>query len=687
MVQVDGQWYLYYSANPGGSGQIGLAREVPGVRRVEVSTDDGHTWRLASVAADGTWSISWTPPADGAYKVRARVVDDFMLGDATAATAVNVGAGALQPPAQPILLVTDKDNTANPFNGYLAEIMRAEGLVEFQQVELSALMSSTDPAAYLARSTRVVLAQATSTPPRSNGSATTSTAGGTSSPCDPTRTRRPVRPDVRQRAPEQLLEYFGVDTTQGPGTGITATSLQYHGEADNYTLNGADLTREALRHIDTASNRPATSIANAGQGRAAAFTFDLAKSIVLTRQGNPAWKDQDGGDGPRRLPARGPLREFGRPGVPVADAHAHPASRRGAALLRQPRAQHARLSHAAHVVPARQAHVAHRQHGRQRDLGESQLAPVINDANSYGGTFTSFLRESAIEGTSVATEAAWNAAGNGQSVHGYGDRTLAGMTASYAAIVAEFEAKFVHAARTARNHTIAWTGWSDMAAIEAANGVELDTNYYHYMNWLLGYGDNAKRLVHRQRAAPEVQRRAGQRVADLPGAHGVARRMVRRQPLQRPGQLRHHEVDARRLGQRLLLRVRANIHHIRYNGVDAITHDWANMLWAYARDHGIPMWSAEKLADFVEAATPRSSQRRLERHQPHVRLLDDEGGQPLTIMVPAEQGSSQLLSVHVGGAPASFTEKTIKGRKYAMVATAAASAPSLRRTASTPPHP
>ena len=44
------------------------------------------------------------------------------------------------------------------------------------------------------------------------------------------------------------------------------------------------------------------TLANVGTGQAAAFTYDLARSIVYTRQGNPAWSGQarDGQAGPIR---------------------------------------------------------------------------------------------------------------------------------------------------------------------------------------------------------------------------------------------------------------------------------------------------------------------------------------------------------------------------------------------------
>ena len=44
------------------------------------------------------------------------------------------------------------------------------------------------------------------------------------------------------------------------------------------------------------------TLANAGAGQAAAFTYDLARSIIYTRQGNPAWSGQkrDGNIPPTR---------------------------------------------------------------------------------------------------------------------------------------------------------------------------------------------------------------------------------------------------------------------------------------------------------------------------------------------------------------------------------------------------
>ena len=84
--------------------------------------------------------------------------------------------------------------------------------------------------------------------------------------------------------------------------GIVGQTIQFHGPADLYTLNGASSIATLYSNASTATTFPAVTLVNAGAGQAAAFTYDLARSIVYTRQGNPAWSGQarDGQAGPIR---------------------------------------------------------------------------------------------------------------------------------------------------------------------------------------------------------------------------------------------------------------------------------------------------------------------------------------------------------------------------------------------------
>src|SRR5690606_31590667 len=81
-------------------------------------------------------------------------------------------------------------------------------------------------------------------------------------------------------------------------------SIQFQGTADLYTLNGAISLATLYADANTATLHPAVTWNHVGTngGKAIAFTYDLGRSIVYTRQGNPLWSGQkrDGTSGPIR---------------------------------------------------------------------------------------------------------------------------------------------------------------------------------------------------------------------------------------------------------------------------------------------------------------------------------------------------------------------------------------------------
>ncbi len=87
--------------------------------------------------------------------------------------------------------------------------------------------------------------------------------------------------------------YLLVNTTSGPGMGIVDQTIQFHGTADSYSLNGATVVATLYATATTATSNPAVTDRSVGKGQAAAFTYDLARSIVYTRQGNPAWAGEE----------------------------------------------------------------------------------------------------------------------------------------------------------------------------------------------------------------------------------------------------------------------------------------------------------------------------------------------------------------------------------------------------------
>ena len=86
-----------------------------------------------------------------------------------------------------------------------------------------------------------------------------------------------------------------MNTSNGPGSGIVDETIQFHGTADRYTLTAATNVATLYVNATTATSNPAVTLRSVGTngGQAAAFTYDLARSIVYTRQGNPAWSGQE----------------------------------------------------------------------------------------------------------------------------------------------------------------------------------------------------------------------------------------------------------------------------------------------------------------------------------------------------------------------------------------------------------
>jgi hypothetical protein len=220
----------------------------------------------------------------------------------------------LEPPALPILVVTDSSFLANPFGCYLTEILRSEGLVEFQHADLPLLSAEPDPAGYLAAFDVVLLAETSPTAAEEQFFRDYVAAGGN---------LIAMRPDPNLAdlfglsfvglRPEQLLQYFAVDTTDAPGAGIVDVSMQYHGAADDYSLAGAVELAELYADISTPSGNPAVTLPRASCSHARAIPTGRTARATASGATGPAMTCSDGPLGrstfrPRDCRFRRPMR-------------------------------------------------------------------------------------------------------------------------------------------------------------------------------------------------------------------------------------------------------------------------------------------------------------------------------------------------------------------------------------------
>ena len=210
---------------------------------------------------------------------------DWLIPAANAAPLPDPNQG----PGGPILVITSGSST---YGTYYAEILRNEGLNEFAATVADSNTSPITPG-MLAPYDVVILAPMALSAAEVTTLTNWVSAGGN---------LIAMRPDPQlagllglTSTGSSLSEgYLLVDTSRSPGNGIINETIQFHGTADRYALSGASSLATLYTTATTATSHPAVTLRSVGAsgGQAAAFAYDLATSVVYTRQGNPAWATQ-----------------------------------------------------------------------------------------------------------------------------------------------------------------------------------------------------------------------------------------------------------------------------------------------------------------------------------------------------------------------------------------------------------
>ena len=197
--------------------------------------------------------------------------------------------GSPPPPAPggPLLVIT---SSANPFSSYLTEILRNEGFNEFTVADVSSLSEATLKQYDLAILGEFLLSEEEETMlmewVRAGGNLIA---------------MRPTKNLARQAGLKDTGEilrdgYVSINTSEAPGLGLVKDTLQFHGPADLYEPKGVRGLVTLYSDATTTTGSPAVTLERLGSGLMAIFTYDLARSVVYTRQGNPLWSamERDG---------------------------------------------------------------------------------------------------------------------------------------------------------------------------------------------------------------------------------------------------------------------------------------------------------------------------------------------------------------------------------------------------------
>ncbi len=429
-------------------------------------------------------------------------------------------------PGGPILVIT---NPGNPFSKYYAEILRNEGFNAFSVTDINLVSEQTLNSAdiTLLGETPVDASKVTLLNNWVN-------QGGN---------LIVMRPDKNNQQLTDLIgliasgttrsdQYVQVNTSIEPGKGIVGETIQFHGPADPYTLkNGAASLATLCTSADAGScaANPALTLRSVGPngGQVAAFTYDLAKSIVYTRQGDPQWanlepqtaRERDGCE-----PIRSDDAYYGGPKANCADVSSPPdtlfASNKdwvNPDKIAIPQADEQQRLLANLILkmnlakkplprfwyfPNRKKAVViltgddHARGGTAARFNEHRTASpascsvekwecIRSTSYVYPETSaTSFNNQTAGDAVSDNFEVALHltTVPDQPTTRECSNYTLESITTSLTTQLLQFHNNYpsVPAPTTNRSHCLVWSDWVSQAKAELNNGIRLDTTYYYW---------------------------------------------------------------------------------------------------------------------------------------------------------------------------------------------------------------
>jgi hypothetical protein len=569
-------------------------------------------------------------------------------------------------PGGPVLVISSPDNL---FSRYTVEILRAEGLNEFAVKNIGDV-NETELNNYdvvIIGEVPVSAAQATMFSNWVN-------AGGTFiafKPAANLSTLLGITPATGYLANQYLL----INTASGPGKGIVNETIQFHDTANFYTLNGATAIATLYSDTTTPTTFPAISSRNVGSngGQAIAFAYDLNKSIIYTRQGNPAWAtaSRDGQGGP----IRSDNKFFGGATDPdwinlnkVAIPQADEQQRLLANIILQgnlhrkplPRFWYLPGDFKAAIVETGDDHASNGTTGRfniYRTMGPNSAEDVANWKAVRG---TSYIHVN----TAIpdAQAAIFNADGFEIAVHLYTGQTPAGcdnytpfiydscITAQFDTFARRFPS--LPAPVTNRTHCIAFNDWATQPRLEAQHGVRIDANYYYWpATWV------------KNRAGMFTGSGIPMRFADTNGALIDCYQLTT--------QLTDEsEIDYASFTNQLLDRATGpegyygvfctNMH------TDKAEHPGTRLIIQSAQAHGVPVIAARQLLTWLDGRNNSFfNGLSWSNNQLSFSINAKSGARNLKAMLPFMNGTNQVATISRNGHNIPFTVQTIKGMQYA----------------------
>jgi len=616
-----------------------------------------------------TYSATVSGGVNGVQDVYGNALaNDFIWSFTTVAAPPNQGPGG------PILVIS---NAANPFTRYYSEILATEGLNEYTVAD-----ASTVTPAVLANFDVAILGEMSLTGAQATMLSDWVTGGGR---------LIAMRPDKQLSGLLGLAlgtatlsdAYLQVQTTSGPGAGIVGQTMQFHGSADLYTLSGASSLATLYSDASTSTGAPAVTLVSAGAGQAAAFTYDLARSIVYTRQGDPAWSGEarDGQPGPLRsddlffgaasFDPQPDWVDLNKVAIPQADEQQRLLANLVLQMNRPnkplPRFWYFPSGFKAVVVMTGDDHGSFYS-GTATDqrfqdfIADSPGGCSVADWQCVRATSYLFPQDLAQNSLTDSQAASYVAQGFEISVHGDSVPTCSNWTTSsldsfYSDELASFASQFpsVPAPQTHRMHCISWSDYDSQPQVELKYGIRLDTSYYYWPpTWVndqpgmftgsgmpMRYSDRNGNIINVYQATTQMTDESGQTfpfnidtlLDNALGTTGYYGAFV------------------------------ANMH----NDQGTYPGPGANEIVASAQSRGVPVVSSLQMLTWLDGRNSSSfGSISWTGNTLSFTITSGTGARNLQAMLPLSSISGTLTSIKLNGNAVAFSTQTIKGIAYAV---------------------
>ena len=411
----------------------------------------------------------------------------------------------------------------------------------------------------------------------------------------------------------------------------------------------------------------------ANGGQAAAFTFDLARSVVYTRQGNPAWAGQDRDDdtiirsndlfyGAASFDPQPDWVDMSKVAIPQADEQQRLLGnliiQMNLAKKPLPRLWYFPNSVKAVVIMTGDDHGNNGTAGRfDHYMALSPLNCAVENWECIRATSYYAYNDALLSLLTDTQAAVYASSGFEISAHintDCSDWTPVSLEAYFANQLSEWSAEFpsLPAPVTNRVHCITWSDYTTMPVVELNHGIRLDTTYYYYpQKWVndrpgfftgsgmpMRFADADGNLINVYQAVTQMTDESGQTYPYTINSL----------------------LDKANGPEGYFGAFTANIHN------DTAESPDSDDIIASAIAHGVPVVSARQMLTWLDGRNAsRFTSIAWNGNTLSFSISAGQGTSGLMAMVPASS-SQRTTQITLNGNPVGFTTAVIKGIQYAV---------------------